>query len=48
MNPEPTTRQLEEKISVEFKNRQLLSQSLVHRSLLNENKNSVLSSNERL
>ncbi len=48
MNPEPTTRQLEEKISVEFKNRQLLSQSLVHRSFLNENKNSVLSSNERL
>lgn len=39
---------LENKIGVEFKNKDLLSQALVHRSYLNENPRFKLGSNERL
>lgn len=39
--------QLENSIGVKFKNTEILDQSLVHRSYLNENKNLKLSSNER-
>ena len=39
---------LEEKISVSFKNKDLLRQALVHRSYLNENRDFELDHNERL
>ena len=40
--------QFEKKIGVDFENKQLLRQAFVHRSYLNENKNSGLKHNERL
>lgn len=39
---------LEDKLGVEFKNKNLLKQALIHRSWLNENPDSVLENNERL
>ena len=39
---------LEKKIGVKFKNKDLLQQSLVHRSYINEHKNFELDQNERL
>ncbi|PIR03505.1 MAG: ribonuclease III [Candidatus Magasanikbacteria bacterium CG11_big_fil_rev_8_21_14_0_20_39_34] len=39
---------LEEKIGVDFKNKDLIVQALVHRSYLNENRNFPLAHNERL
>ncbi|MGI5826130.1 MAG: ribonuclease III [Patescibacteria group bacterium] len=40
--------QLEEKIKIEFKNKDLLKMALIHRSFLNEAREKNLSSNERL
>jgi ribonuclease-3 len=40
--------QLEKSLGVNFKNKALLTQSFIHRSFLNENPESHLSSNERL
>lgn len=40
--------QLENKIGVDFKNKNLLKESLTHRSYINENPNKGLSHNERL
>lgn len=45
MNP---VSQLEQKIGLKFKNPQILFQSLIHRSYINENKSQKLQSNERL
>ncbi len=39
---------LEEKLNIRFKNRQLLENSFIHRSYLNENKNLKLTSYEKL
>jgi ribonuclease-3 len=39
---------LEDKLGVEFKNKNLLKQALIHRSWLNENPDSLLENNERL
>ena len=39
---------LEDKLGVEFKDKNLLKQALIHRSWLNENPDSVLENNERL
>lgn len=39
---------LEKKIGVSFKNKKLLENAFVHRSYLNENKKSLLTSNEKL
>ncbi len=41
-------KELEDKLGVEFKNKNLLKQALIHRSWLNENPDSVLENNERL
>jgi len=41
-------KKLEKKIGLKFKNYELLSNAFVHRSYLNEHKDSVLPSNERL
>lgn len=44
----PDFQELEKKIEVVFKDKDLLKQAFVHRSYLNENKNSNLTHNERL
>ncbi|MFA7308554.1 MAG: ribonuclease III [Patescibacteria group bacterium] len=43
-----TIQDIEKKIGVKFKNKDLLKQAFVHRSYLNENKNFPLDHNERL
>lgn len=44
----PWLGQIEKKIGISFKNKSLLWQAFVHRSYLNENRDFVLGSNERL
>ncbi|MFH1029820.1 MAG: ribonuclease III [bacterium] len=48
MNHEKDSSRLEEKLGIKFKNKDLLRQSLVHRSYLNENPKFSLDNNERL
>ena len=44
----PNLKSLEKKINIEFNNKDLLKQALVHRSYLNENPEFDLEDNERL
>lgn len=47
-NPDQPLDKLEKRLGVKFKNHDLLRQALIHRSYLNENKDCILSHNERL
>lgn len=48
MNPKKNLNELEKKLGLIFKNKNLLLNSLIHRSYLNEHKNFFLPSNERM
>lgn len=48
MNHKKNLNELEEKLGLRFKNKNLLLNSLIHRSYLNEHKNFFLPSNERM